>query len=101
MENEISKEEKLLGGIVKKLVDNGTLDDLVVAVLEGALEDALEDLDKLTKKPYMEAHHWMDYVNGIRFSRAAIRVLQYFSTHYYDKEQTLVDQYSLKVEEIL
>lgn len=97
----MSKEEKLLGGIVKKLVDNGALDELVVAVLEGALEGALEDLDKLTKRPYMEAHHWMNYVDGIRFSRAAIRVLQYFSTNYYDKEQTLVDQYALKIEEVL
>jgi hypothetical protein len=96
----MSREQETLTGIVKSLIDNGAMDQIVIAVLEDALETALEDLDKLSRKEYLQAHQWQDYADSLQFSHACIKVLRYFSLDGYESEQYRVDEFSLLLQEL-
>lgn len=96
----MSREQETLTGIVKSLIDNGTMDQIVIAVLEDALDTALEDLDKLSKREYLQAHQWQDYADNLQFSHACIKVLRYFSLDGYESEQYRVDEFSLLLQEL-
>lgn len=94
------KEEDVIGVIVKKLIDNGAIDELVVATLESALDTAFWDLEHLCNKEYLQAHHWQDYADNLQFAHSCIKVLRYFSLNEYTEEQVKANQYSLKIEEL-
>ncbi len=94
----MTKPRDILGDIVKNLVDNGTLDNIVVAVLEESLESAFEDLDRLHKLKYFEAYQWQDYVDNLQFANACILVLRHFSINHYEAEQVTANKYSLLLE---
>lgn len=94
------REREVLTNIVDKLINTGAMDELVVAVLEDALESNFEELEKLTQRKYLEAHHWQDYADCITFSQACIKVLRYFTTDNYEAEQVLANRYSLKITEL-
>lgn len=96
----MSRERDTLTGIVKSLINNGTMDQIVIAVLEDALEAALMDLDRLSKKEYLQAHQWQDYADNLQFSHACIKVLRYFSLDGYESEQSRVDEFSLLLQEL-
>jgi hypothetical protein len=92
----MSKEEAVVTKIVKSLIDNGAMDEFLVATLEAALEDNLADLERLSKKKTLQVHEFADYAHSIEFSKAAIKVLEYFSTNYYPLEEELVLEYEEK-----
>lgn len=94
------KEREVLTNIVDKLINTGAMDELVLAVLEDALETSFEELERLSAKKYLEAHHWQDYADNLQFVHSCIKVLRYFSVDYYDAEQVKANEYSLKLEEI-
>lgn len=91
---------KIISSIVKRLIDNGTMDELVVAVLEDALESNFEELEKLTQRKYLEAHHWQDYADCITFVQGCLKVLRYFTVDNYEAEQVKANNYSLKLMEL-
>lgn len=91
---------KITSSIVKRLIDNGTMDELVVAVLEDALDTNFQDLEKLSQRKYLEAHHWQDYADCITFAQACIKVLRYFTVDNYEAEQVKANQYSMKLVEL-
>lgn len=92
--------DKITSSIVKRLIDNGTMDELVAAVLEDALESNFQDLEKLTQRKYLEAHHWQDYADCITFSQACIKVLRYFTIDNYEAEQVKANHYAMKLMEL-
>lgn len=95
----MNREEGVVYKIVQRLIDDGTLDELVLGVLEGSLEAAFEELETLSNKAYLQAHHWQDYADNLQFARASLVVLRYYSTDGYEVEQRRVSGYSLKLEE--
>lgn len=96
---EESKETKVVTKLVRKLIDNSAIDEVVLAVVESALDSVFDDLATLSKRKYLEAHHWQDYLECLQNGKAFIRTLQYFSTNWYEKEQKLLDEYGLKLQE--
>ena len=94
----MTREKELLAGIVNKLIDNGVLDEIVAAVLESALDDNLDELEALSDKPYLQAHHWQDYVDSLTAAKAMVRVLRYFTINDYLSEESQLNQYSTKLE---
>ena len=92
----MNKEEAAVTKIVKSLINNGAMDEFLVATLEVALEDNLADLERLSKKKTLQVHEFADYAHNIEFSKAAIKVLQYFSTNFYQQEEDLVMIYEEK-----
>ena len=81
-----AREEEAVFTIVKKMLDNGAIDELVIATLESALNTAFDELRNLESRPYLEPHHWQDWADSVEFAFAAIKVLQYFSTDQYESE---------------
>jgi hypothetical protein len=96
----MNREPEVVAQIVEKIINNGVLDELVVASLENALDLAFEDLERLSNKKYLEAHHWQDYAENLQFAHSCIKVLRWFSCVMYDQEQVRANQYSLKIEEL-
>jgi inorganic pyrophosphatase len=94
----MTREKEMLTGIVHKMIDNGVLDEIVAAVLESSLQDNLEDLEDLSKKQYLEAHHWQDYAECLSVGRALVRCLQYFTINNYEAETVKLNKYSLALE---
>lgn len=97
----MTKEKEALTHLVKRLLDDGSVDTLVVAVLESSLEDALADLERLSDKKYLEAHHCQDFVEGLSFANACLKVLRWFSLNRYDSEQLAVNKYTMKIQEVI
>ncbi len=96
----MNREPEVVAQIVEKIINNGVLDELVVASLENALDLAFEDLERLSNKKYLEAHHWQDYAENLQFAHSCIKVLRWFTCVMYDQEQVKANQYSLKFQEI-
>lgn len=92
------KEEDVVAAVVKKLIDNGAIDEIVVATLESALETVFWDLEALSQKRYLQAHQWQDLADGVEFSHAAITVLRFFSMNGYEAEYERALEYSMLLE---
>ena len=92
----MNKEEAVVTKLVRSLLDNGAMEGVLVAILEAALEDNLADLERLSKKKTLQVHEFADYAHNIEFSKAAIKVLQYFSTDHYLGVEDLVMIYEEK-----
>lgn len=96
----MTREHEVLTSLVKSLIDNGTLDQIVIAVLEDALDSAFKDMERLCQRKYLEAHHWQDYADSLVFAHACIKVLRYFSIDDYEQEDSIAKGYSLRIEEL-
>lgn len=96
----MDREREAVETLVTSIINNGVIDELVVASLENALDLAFEDLERLSNKKYLEAHHWQDYAENLQFAHSCIKVLRWFSCVMYDQEQVRANQYSLKIEEL-
>jgi hypothetical protein len=96
----MDREREAVETLVASIINNGVIDDLVVAALENALDTAFEELERLSKRKYLEAHHWQDYAENLQFAHSCIKVLRSFSVSHYDQEQVKANQYSLKIEEL-
>jgi hypothetical protein len=94
----MNKEEELLTDMVRKLIHNGVIDELVAAALESSLQTNFDELEALSKRRYLEAHHWQDYADCLTFSRACIQVLRYFTVNDYLTESKTLKEYSVKLE---
>lgn len=95
-----SREAEVLTNLVKSMINNGTLDQIVVAVLEDSLDSAFEEMGKICQRKYLEAHHWQDYTDSLLYAHACIKVLRYFSLDSYEKEDKIAKEYSLRIEEL-
>lgn len=96
----MDREREAVETLVASIINNGVIDDLVVAALENALDSSFEELERLSKRKYLEAHHWQDYAENLQFVHSCIKVLRWFSINHYDQEQVRANQYSLKIEEL-
>jgi hypothetical protein len=96
----MTREKDAVASIVEKLIDNGAMDEIVLAVLESSLETNFEELEKLSQRKYLEAHHWQDYADCLQYAHSCIKVLRCFSVDYYTEEQVRANEYSLKIEEL-
>jgi hypothetical protein len=96
----ITKEREAVEALVTSIVNNGVLDELVVAALETALDSSFEELERLYKKKCLDAPQWQDYAENLQFVHACLKVLRWFSMNLYDQEQVKANTYSLKIEEL-
>jgi hypothetical protein len=96
----MTREHEVLTNLVKSMIDNGTLDQIVIAVLEDALDSAFKEMERVYQRKHLEAHHWQDYADSLLFSHACIKVLRYFSLDGYEKEDKIAKEYSLRIEEL-
>lgn len=96
----MTREREAIETLIVSIINNGVIDDLVVAALETSLDSAFEELERLSKKKYLEAHHWQDYAENLQFAHSCIKVLRWFSCDLYDEQQVKANQYSLKLETI-
>ena len=96
----MTREKDAVTSIVEKLINNGAMDEIVLAVLESSLETNFEELEKLSQRKYLEAHHWQDYADCLQYVHSCIKVLRYFSMNDYTEEQVRANEYSLKIEEL-
>lgn len=90
----MKKDEEILTSIVKSLIDNGTMDDLIVACLETEVESSFAYLDTISPN----GGRFQDYVENVAFIRAAIRVMQYYTMNKYEHLTVRVNQYSMKLD---
>ena len=95
-ERMINKEMQMITRIAEKLYDKGSLDEVLVVLLETALEDNLRTLQELSKKDALKVHEFQDYVDALDFSEAIIKVLRYFTTDQYSEEEVEVLEYADK-----
>jgi hypothetical protein len=93
----MTKEAQIVTEIVTKLIHNGAIDELVAAVIESSLESNLEELEKLSNKPYLQPHHWQDYADCLVSGRAFIATLRYFTVNDYLEEEFALNKYSEKL----
>lgn len=96
----MTREREAIETLIVSIINNGVIDDLVVAALETSLDSAFEELERLSKKKYLEAYHWQDYAENLQFAHSCIKILRWFSCDLYDEQQVKANQYSLKLEEI-
>jgi hypothetical protein len=96
----MTKERDVATKVVDNLISSGALDEIVVGVLETVLEDNFAELEKLSKKKYLEAHHWQDYTDCLTTGRACVKLLQYFTTSRYDTETVRLNEFSIRLEEV-
>ena len=96
----MTREKDVVASIVEKLINNGAMDEIVLAVLESSLETNFEELERLSQRKYLEAHHWQDYADCLQYVHSCIKVLRCFSVSYYTEEQERANEYSLKIEEL-
>ena len=79
----MTKEESALQKVLKKMINNGTGDDLVVAVLGTSLDSIIESLVGLTRKFPLADFQMQDFLHNIEVGRAIITVLKYFTADGY------------------
>jgi hypothetical protein len=96
----MTREKDVVASIVEKLINNGAMDEIVLAVLESSLETTFEELERLSQRKYLEAHHWQDYADCLQYVHSCIKVLRCFSVNDYTEEQVRANEYSLKIEEL-
>jgi hypothetical protein len=92
----MNKEMQMITRIAEKLYDKGALDEVLVVLLETALEDNLRTLQELSEKDALKVHEFQDYVDALDFSKAIIKVLRYFTTDQYSEEEAEVLEYADK-----
>lgn len=96
----MTREREAVETLISSIINNGVLDDLVVAALETSLDSAFDELEHLSKKKYLEAHHWQDYAENLQYAHSCIKVLRWFSCDLYDEQQVKANRYSLQLEGI-
>jgi hypothetical protein len=92
----MNKEMQMITRIAEKLYDKGALDEVLVVLLETALEDNLRTLQELSEKDALKVHEFQDYVDALDLSKAIIKVLRYFTTDQYSEEEVEVLEYANK-----
>lgn len=99
MEKTMTKEDKAVEKIVRKIINNGTGDDLVAAVLETSLDSIVEDLVELTQKFPLEGYQAQDFSDHIENGRALVGALEYYTTDSYSDISSYLDACADLVEE--
>ena len=77
------KEELALEKIVKKMINNGTGDDLAVAVLKTSLDLVIEGLVSFTQKFPLDEYQKQDFLQDIKICRSFIEILIYYTGDWY------------------
>lgn len=87
----VDKKEVVLQKIIKGMINNGTGDDLVVAVLETSLDTITESLVSLTQEFPLADFQMQDFLENIEDGRAIITVLKYFTVGCYSDFSSYLD----------
>lgn len=90
-ESQVTKEDKAVEKVVRKIINNGTGDDLVAAVLETSLDSIVEDLVELTQKFPLEGYQAQDFSDHIENGRALVGALQYYTSDSYSDISSYLD----------
>lgn len=95
----MTKEDKAIEKIVKKIINNGTGDDLVAAVLETSLDSIVEGLVELTQKFPLEGYQAQDFSDHIENGRALVGALEYYTTDSYSDISSYLNACELLLKE--
>lgn len=92
---EIMTPTEILEGFLK----SDGFDDLVVVRLKLSLENAFSTLARLSSHSELQPYQWEDYVETLKYGRALITVLEWFTTDDWRDETIQMNKYSLRLEE--
>lgn len=85
--------------LMKDLLNSESFDDLVAYRLKISLNCILEDLERLYNKDSLTEYQYEDYLDGIKYGRALIVVLEWFTAgEDYDSEKVQLAKYSMNLE---
>ena len=85
--------------ILEGFLNSDGFDDLVVVRLKLSLENAFSTLARLSSHAELQPYQWEDYVETLKFGRALITVLEWFTTDDWLDETIQMNKYSLRLEE--
>ena len=85
--------------ILEGFLNSDGFDDLVAMRLKLSLESTFETLDRLVELKELNPYQWEDYVETLRYGRALIVVLEWFTSDDWLDATIQMNKYSLRLEE--
>ena len=85
--------------LMKDLLNSESFDDLVSYRLMMSLESATETLTKLYNMRSWSAHNYDDYVDTLRYARALVVVLSWFTVEEWDDAEVELNKFSLRLDQ--
>ena len=85
--------------ILEGFLNSDGFDDLVAMRLKLSLESTFETLDRLVELKEFNPYQWEDYVETLRYGRALITVLEWFTSDDWLDATIQMNKYSLRLEE--
>lgn len=84
--------------ILDGFLNSDGFDDLVAMRLKLSLESTFETLDRLVELKELNPYQWEDYVETLRYGRALIVVLEWFTSDDWLDATIQMNKYSLRLE---
>ena len=84
--------------ILEGFLNSDGFDDLVAMRLKLSLESTFETLDRLVELKELNPYQWEDYVETLRYGRALIVVLEWFTSDDWLDATIQMNKYSLRLE---
>ena len=85
--------------ILEGFLNSDGFDDLVAMRLKLSLESTFETLDRLVELKELNPYQWEDYVETLRYGRALIVVLEWFTSDDWLDATIQMNKYSLRLED--
>lgn len=85
--------------ILEGFLNSDGFDDLVTMRLKLSLEDSFDTLARLSSQKELNAYQWEDYVDTVKYGRALITVLEWFTVEDLYEETLQMNKYSLRLDE--
>ena len=85
--------------ILEGFLNSDGFDDLVAMRLKLSLETTFETLDRLVELKELNPYQWEDYIETLRYGRALIVVLEWFTSDDWLDATIQMNKYSLRLEE--
>lgn len=84
--------------ILQNFIDSDGFDDLVAMRLQLSLESVFETLDRLVELKSLTAYQFQDYVETLRYGRALLVVLEWFTAEDWLDATVQMNRYSLRLD---
>jgi hypothetical protein len=86
--------------VINGMINNGLIDELVVACLTNSIDSCFRHIKSLTEVPGgMQPFHKEDFQDAVDFIRAAVVVLRHYSLDSYQEELKKVNTLALILED--
>lgn len=85
--------------ILEGFLNSDGFDDLVAMRLKLSLEDSFDTLARLSSNKELTPYQWDDYVDTVKYGRALITVLEWFTVEDLYEETLQMNTYSMRLDE--